>query len=92
MPDRNTVEAATLAQRFFKDAQDTQRPVSMYLVNGFQLKGEVVAFDSETVLFKHKEAHQLVMRSAVATMYPLPNPKLDAGQWWLSYESTVADE
>ena len=67
--------------------RDTQRGVSIYLVNGFQLKGEIVEFDEQAILFKLKDAHQLVMRLAVASIYPLPGSKPDGGNWWRDYTS-----
>ncbi len=85
MTERTTKEIITLANRFLKDVRDTHQPVSMYLVSGFQLKGEVVEFDEETILFKHKNGHQLVMRSAVAVMYPLPKSKAESDEWWQNY-------
>lgn len=54
----------------------------MYLVNGFQLKGEVIEYDAEAVLFKHKEVHQLINRSAITTMYPVSASKGPPAEWW----------
>lgn len=85
MTEKTTKEIITLANRFLKEARDTHQAVSMYLVSGFQLKGEVVEFDEETILFKHKNGHQLVMRSAVAVMYPLPKSKGGEDEWWQNY-------
>ena len=78
--------------RFLEDAHDTHRPVSLYLVSGFQLKGEVVGFDQGTVLFKHRDTHQLVMRQAIATLYPLPESKGTVDEWWTSYLATAEGE
>ena len=64
----------------------------MYLVNGFQLKGEIVAFDEETILFNHKNVHQLVMRSGVASMYPIPSSRQGANDWWRGYVSSEETE
>jgi|TARA_Y100000031_G_scaffold52571_1_gene60134 host factor-I protein len=75
MPESKPAKAATLADQFFRDALDTGQALSLYLVNGFQLKGQVLAFDTETILFKHKGVHQLVLRSAVATMYVIRSSK-----------------
>ena len=71
-----------LADRFLNDAHESQQRVSLYLVSGFQLKGEVVEFDEETILFRRKDGHQLVMRSAVAVMYPLARSKGGIDDWW----------
>ena len=75
MTTAKSKENTTLAEQFLQDARDAHKPVSIYLINGFQLKGEIVDFDQETILFSHKDAHQFVMRSAIASMYPLLNSK-----------------
>ena len=80
-------ERGTLADRFLRDLRETGRRVSVYLVNGFQLKGEIVELDEEAILFKLKDAHQLVMRSAVAGMYPLPSSQGQTEEWWREYVS-----
>ena len=80
-------ETASLADRLLKDARDHHLLVSLYLVSGFQLKGEVMEFDKDTLLFKHKDVYHLVMRPAIATMYPVPAAKGDGDEWWRSYAS-----
>ena len=74
-----------LVDAFLAELRESQQSASLYLVNGFQLKGEVVEFDDEAVLFKHKGVHQLVMRSAVASMYPLAKPSRGENDWWRAY-------
>lgn len=83
MARNKTGKEGTLAERFLRDARESQWPLSLYLVNGFQLKGKILAFDEETILFQHRDVHQLVMRPAVAGMYPLP--KEDSDEWWREY-------
>lgn len=80
-------ETTPLADRFLMDARETQVPVSLYLVSGFQLKGEIIEFDEASILFHHKNNHQLVLRSAVASMYPIPKDVQDAEDWWRKYVS-----
>ena len=92
MPETENNEQGTLAHRLLTEMRDTRRAVSLYLVNGFQLKGEILEFDGETILFKLKGAHQLVMRSAVATMYPLPGSSQESGdEWWRAYAPEGAE-
>ena len=67
---------SSLVDQLLEELKDNRRMASVYLVNGFQLKGEIVEFDSEAILVKVRESHQLVMRSAVASMYPA------AEDWW----------
>lgn len=52
MSERRLNDTAPFTDRFLEDARDTHQRVSVYLVNGFQLKGEVVTFDEDTILFK----------------------------------------
>ena len=90
MSKNETRETPTLVDQFLQEAFDSRQPLSLYLVNGFQLKGEIVAFDKESILFKHKDIHQLVMRSALAGMYPLAKSKGGANEWWRTYVPTEA--
>jgi host factor-I protein len=79
-----------LTDRYLAEAREGGLPSSLYLVNGFQLKGEVMEFDDESVLFKHKGVHQLVMRSAVASMYPLAKTRQGEDEWWRAYYDAEA--
>ena len=81
----STTDHQTLVDRFLIDMRDSQSTISIYLVSGFQLKGEVVQADSRAILFSHRGVHQLVMRSAVATMHPVRQHGQDGGEWWRSY-------
>ena len=81
---KTSARSTTLADRFLEESRDTHRLVSMYLISGFQLKGEVVEFDEATILFKHKGVHQLVMRPAVATVYAVSNGRGESDGWWSS--------
>ena len=92
MPETRNGKSASLADRLLEEARSNRRSVSLYLVSGFQLKGEVVEFDKSTVLFKHKDTYQLVMRSAIATMYPVPGPKADTDAWWRGYVSDTTTQ
>ncbi len=88
MDEQEKQGSPTLADRLLEEVWHSGRQVSVYLVSGFQLKGEVIEFDADTVLFKHKEGGQLIMRSAIATMYPLSDAKHDASEWWRGYVSS----
>ena len=87
-PDEETTR--TLADRFLKHVREAKAPISVYLVNGFQLKGEVLEYDEASILFSHKSARQLIMRSSVASMYPLLDSRQDVGEWWRTHVSGSA--
>ena len=71
-----------LSDRLLTQLRNSRQDASLYLVNGFQMKGAVVEFDDESVLFRHKGVHQLVMRSAVASMYPISRTSQAEDEWW----------
>ena len=83
MTQTTSTQPASLADRFLEDLRDAGTPVSVYLVSGFQLKGEIVVFDDSAILFNHRGTHQMVMRSAVANIYPFSNSRGES--WWKRY-------
>ncbi|MDR3269942.1 MAG: RNA chaperone Hfq [Peptococcaceae bacterium] len=46
-------------------------PVTIYLVNGFQLKGIVKGFDNFTVVIEFEGKQQMVYKHAISTIMPL---------------------
>lgn len=46
-------------------------PVTVYLVNGFQLKGVVRGFDNFTVVLEVEGKQQMVYKHAISTIVPL---------------------
>lgn len=46
-------------------------PCTIYLVNGFQLKGIIRAFDSFTVVIDVDGRQQMVYKHAISTIMPL---------------------
>lgn len=45
--------------------------VTIYLVNGFQLRGMVKGFDNFTVILEQEGKQQLVYKHAISTISPL---------------------
>ena len=46
-------------------------PVTLFLMNGFQLKGIVTGFDSFTVILSSEGRHQMIYKHAISTLVPL---------------------
>lgn len=46
-------------------------PVTVYLVNGFQIKGLVKGFDNFTVIIEMEQRQQLVYKHAISTISPI---------------------
>ncbi|MGH4123907.1 MAG: RNA chaperone Hfq [Clostridium sp.] len=46
-------------------------PVTLYLTNGFQLKGNVTGFDSFTVILNCDGKQMMIYKHAISTITPL---------------------
>ncbi len=53
-------------------------PVSIYLVNGIKLQGQIESFDQFVVLLKNSVS-QMVYKHAISTVVPARNVKLATG-------------
>jgi len=52
-------------------------PVTMFLMNGFQLKGTISAFDNFTVILDTEGKQQLIYKHAISTFSPSKNISLE---------------
>lgn len=55
---------------FLNGARKNKVPVTIYLTNGFQLKGYVKGFDSFTVILDSEGKQMLVYKHAITTITP----------------------
>ncbi|CDF57985.1 RNA chaperone Hfq [Thermobrachium celere] len=55
---------------FLNNARKGKTPVSIHLVNGFQLKGLVKGFDSFTIILESEGKQILVYKHSVTTVTP----------------------
>lgn len=46
-------------------------PVTIYLINGFQLKGTLRGFDNFTVILESEGKQQMVYKHAISTVMPM---------------------
>ncbi|NMA01562.1 MAG: RNA chaperone Hfq [Clostridia bacterium] len=51
-------------------------PVTIFLVNGFQIKGLVKGFDNFTVVLEVDNKQQMIYKHAISTISPLKNVNL----------------
>ena len=66
---------------FLNQVRKEKIPVTIYLVNGFQIKGIVKGFDNFTVNVEMEQKQQLVYKHAISTVAPIRpigNLSLDA--------------
>lgn len=55
---------------FLNQARKTAVPLTVFLVNGFQLRGVVTGFDSFTVVVNSDGKQQLIYKHAISTIAP----------------------
>ena len=68
--DRVVEGRATLQDRFLAVATREQESMTVFLVNGVMLQGEVLAFNRFSMLLGRRGQMQLVYKHAVSTMQP----------------------
>ena len=56
---------------FLAKLRQTRTPVTMFLVNGFQMRGTVEGFDVFTVLLMSEGRQSLIFKHAISTIMPL---------------------
>lgn len=60
-----------LQEIFLTRARKQNIPVTMFLMNGFQLRGNVTGFDSFTVVLSTDGKQQVIYKHAISTIVPL---------------------
>ena len=61
---------ANLQDVFLNAARKERMPLTLFLVNGFQIKGFVKGFDNFTVVIDSDGKQQLIYKSAISTIVP----------------------
>lgn len=74
----------TLQEPFLNALRKERIPVSIYLVNGIKLQGQIESFDSFVVLLKNSVS-QMVYKHAISTIVParavrLHDPEAEGGE------------
>jgi host factor-I protein len=60
----------SLQDAFLSECQRLGTPVTVFLMNGFQLRGVVKGFDPFTVLLDYDQKTHLVYKHAISTVSP----------------------
>ena len=60
-----------LQDAFLNQVRKEKMPVTIFLVNGFQIKGVVKGFDNFTVIVELDQRQQLVYKHAISTVAPI---------------------
>lgn len=65
-----------LLEPLLKDLVREEREITVYLMNGFQIKGVLKAYDHSTLLVSSRLKEQLIFKHAVSTIAPTDNNTL----------------
>ena len=65
----------TLQDPFLNALRKERIPVSIFLVNGIKLQGQIESFDQYVVLLKNTVS-QMVYKHAISTVVPARNPRV----------------
>jgi host factor-I protein len=68
----------SLQEPYLNALRKERVPVSIYLVNGIKLQGQIESFDQFVVLLKN-HVSQMVYKHAISTVVPARNVKLGGG-------------
>ena len=71
-----SVKGMNLQDYFLNQVRKENVHVTIYLVNGFQLKGLVAGFDNFTVIIETEGKQQLVYKHAISTIAPGDKTKI----------------
>jgi len=64
------VRSAALQDSYLAEVKRQNVPVTLYLVNGFQLRGTVHGFDAFTIVLEYEHRLHLIYKHAVSTVSP----------------------
>ncbi|MFI3250595.1 MAG: RNA chaperone Hfq [Eubacteriales bacterium] len=59
-----------LQEIFLAQVRREQRPVTIFLMNGYQLRGLVTGFDAFTVVLTSDGKQQVIYKHAISTIIP----------------------
>jgi len=66
-----------IQEQYLNQLRKNHISVTVFLTNGFQLRGIVKAFDNFTVLLETDGKQQLIFKHAISTFAPVKNVNLE---------------
>jgi host factor-I protein len=61
---------ASVQDTFLNQVRKQKVPMTIFLVNGFQIKGNIASFDNFTVLVASGGKQQMIYKHAISTIIP----------------------
>ena len=69
-------ETINLQDAILSEVRRDKVPVTLFLMNGFQLRGTITGFDAFVVLLDSEGRQQVIYKHAISTIAPLRNVEL----------------
>jgi host factor-I protein len=70
-------QSVNIQDQFLNQLRKDGINVTVFLLNGFQIRGQVKGFDNFTILFETEGKQQLVYKHAISTFAPQRNVQID---------------
>ncbi|MGP4067960.1 RNA chaperone Hfq [Halobacillus sp. B29] len=70
-------QSVNIQDNYLNQLRKDRMQVTVFLLNGFQLRGTVKAFDNFTVLLETDGKQQLIFKHAISTFSPMKNVSLE---------------
>ena len=64
-------EPINLQEAILREVRAERTPVTLFLMNGFQLRGTITGFDSFVVVLVSEGKQQMIYKHAISTLAPL---------------------
>ena len=68
-------DTINLQEAILKECRKEKVPVTLFLMNGFQLRGIVTGYDSFVVVLVSDGKQQMIYKHAISTLAPIRNLK-----------------
>lgn len=65
------INSINLQDLFLNKARKENKDVTIFLLNGYQIKGAVKGFDNYTIIIESDGKQQLIYKHAVSTIVPV---------------------
>jgi len=74
-----SAKTLNLQDTFLASARRSETPVTVFLMNGFQMRGVITGFDPFTVILTTDGKQNLIYKHAISTVSPLR--PVDLSEW-----------
>ena len=79
MPTKTNIQKINIQDNFLLRARREDVPVTMFLMNGFQMRGVIRGFDAFVVVLESEGRQQVIYKHAISTIAPARPVALEEG-------------